>query len=595
MKKCMTMAAALVAVAAMAQEFGGQAAQPVAEPTAAPAAPAAEAAPAEAAPAAEATPAASQVKPVGQGPGVEAILQAQDSEPEPGPKADEMLKEWLGTKEGFTTGYDEEHNRIIVIEYVEFPVKNPKVSSAFIELRTEKMSELLLKSKSKVIETIMSKMSAARVLEVPGNPIAKQLETEQQEVNRALRLAQENMADLGVAAEEALKNRDQMSTNEIFAVISSWFTRAERENLAEKWTEEKKQTYQEAREAFVEAEKTYRALLQQAETLKGQLTKEMKTSISRFSKMPIYGCTVLQQAETFYRRDGQYVCRLAVAFAWSAEMQRAAGEILQGRSVKFAPGKKPIKKWLAEKQKKGALAQWCGPRQYIDDKGNMWFLGIACTPVLSADFNDEQRGIADLAAGAEVIFSLYADAASQRTAEKLMRETMGSNGEKETKVYKAYQESQSESFKDIQISGNSELFAGEVRHKASGLDLNVVVYGVSSGSVKSLADIQKQAVALGIDINTVQEFERGRQAQLNRDYEASKKNAAAYAAGAATARQEVNNERAAAKARREQRKQQAAAAAAAKPAKPAAKPAPRKDDAGTLRLGSTFIIDEDVE
>lgn len=595
MKKCMTMAAALVAVAAMAQEFGGQAAQLAAEPTAAPAAPAAEAAPAEAVPAAEATPAASQVKPVGQGPGVEAILQAQDSEPEPGPKAAEMLREWLNNQEGFTEGYDEEHNRNIVIDYLEFPVKNPKVSPDFIKLRTEKMHELLLRAKSKIIEMNMSKMSASRVLEMLDNPIAKQLAAEQKEVNSALRLAQESMAELGVAAEEALKNRDQMSTNEIFAVISSWFTRAERENLAEKWTEEKKQTYQEARKAFVEAEKSYRALLQQAETLKGQLTKEMKTATARFSKMPIRGCTVLQQAETFYRRDGQYVCCLAVAFAWSAEMQRAANEILQGRSIKFAPGKKPIKKWLAEKQKKGSLAQWCGPRQYVDDKGNMWFLGIACTPVLSADFNDEQREIAELEAGAEVIFSLYADAATQRASEKLMRETMGSNGEKETKVYDAISKSQSESFKDIQISGNSELFAGEVRHKASGLDLNVVVYGVSSGSVKSLADIQKQSIAMGIDINTAQEFERGRQAQLNRDYEASKKNAAAYAAGAAAARQEVNDERAAAKARREQRKQQAAAAAAAKSAKPAAKPAPRKDDAGTLRLGTTFIIDEDVE
>ncbi|MGN1326172.1 MAG: hypothetical protein ACI4YA_07560, partial [Candidatus Spyradenecus sp.] len=123
MKKCMTMAAALVAVAAMAQEFGGQAAQPAAEPTVTPAASTAEAAP------------ATEVKPLGQGLGVEAILQAQDSEPEPGPMADEMLHDWLETQEGFTTGYDEEHNRIIEIMHVDFSVKNPKVSADFVKLR----------------------------------------------------------------------------------------------------------------------------------------------------------------------------------------------------------------------------------------------------------------------------------------------------------------------------------------------------------------------------------------------------------------------------------------------------------------------------
>ena len=263
---------------------------------------------------------------------------------------------------------------------------------------------------------------------------------------------------------------------------------------------------------------------------------------------------------------------------------KASGEILKGQSVKFTPGKKSIKEWISGKAKKGALAQWIGPRQYIDNNGNMWFIGISCAAVDDdADTSEANREAAELEAAAEVMFALYSDATSSKTLNKLMRTKIGANGEKETQIYKDYSKSQGEAFKDIQISGNAELWSGTVRHEPSGLDMHVVVYGVNSGSVKALKDIQARAVALGIEVNTYQEMERGRQEQLRRTFEASKNNPAARAAGAAAASADL--------------KAKAAARRSAKPVNTFKESAGQSTSQtkGNLRKGTQMITDDDED
>ena len=527
--------------------------------------------------------------PLGQGAGVEAIVASQEGDPEPAPTAKQMLQAWFDDQEDLFTGYDEEKAQIVTIESLDFDVKDPRVSADFIYLRSEKMSELLLKAKASVIETIMSQMSATRILDVPGNPIAKQLEKEQAELAREIRLASEELAALNAEAQVALKERDRMSASEVFAVIASWFTRADRENLAEKYTEERKAKYLAARQQFEAAKKRYDDLQEKAEAIRGQVTKEMKSSISRVAQMPIYGCTILQQAESYTpKANGGFTCQLAVVYIWSMEMQTAAAEILKGESVTFAPGKRSIKAYLAKKAANGALASWCGPRQYIDNEGNMWFLGIACTPIADdADENDEACESAALSAATEVVFSLYSDAASAKTLDQLMQTRIGADGDKETILLRDYHKTQQESFSAIQISGNSPLFADKLRHQPSGLEMNVAVYGINSGKIKSLRAIQKATVALGIAVNTAQETERGRQAELQRAFETSKHNAAARAQGAEEIRQSLADDAAAAKARREQRKQQATPVVTPPAKTPAGKPA------GNLRPSASFIIDDE--
>lgn len=562
-KLMITTVAAVAAVAVNAQELGSEAP-------------------------AEGTPAAAAVQELppeaGTGAAVAEMQQVLAEEIAPAQTAKEAIEDYFNSKDGWNKGYDEEADRIIVSDFIEFDIKNPKVSADFIDLRKEKMSELMLKAKAKIIETIMSKMSGSRILDVPGNPIAKQLEKEQSEMNKALAAAREDLAKLDGNLADALARRDNVTPSELVAVISSWFTSAEKENIAAKYDADKKERYDNAKADFEAAAAKYKELAEKAEALKGTISKEMKTSLSRVSEMPIYGCTVLQQAESISEKNGRYKYQIAILYSWSGEMMKASGEILKGQSVKFTPGKKSMKEWISGKAKKGALAQWIGPRQYIDNNGNMWFIGISCAAVDDdADTSEANREAAELEAAAEVMFALYSDATSSKTLNKLMRTKIGANGEKETQIYKDYSKSQGEAFKDIQISGNAELWSGTVRHEPSGLDMHVVVYGVNSGSVKALKDIQARSVALGIEVNTYQEMERGRQEQLRRTFEESKNNPAARAAGAAAASADLK-----------------AKAAARRPAKPVntfkeSAGQSSSQTKGNLRKGTQMITDDDED
>ena len=570
-KLMITAVSAFAALATTAQELGAEAADPAVAET-------------------SAEVVSELPPPTGEGAGVAQMQQALAEEIAPAQTAIEAIEEYFNSKDGWNKGYDEENDRIIVSDFIEFDIKNPKVSDDFIDIRKEKMSELLLKAKAKIIEGIMSKMSGSRILEVPGNPIAKQLEKEQKEMNKALQAAKDDLARLDKNLAEALAGRDDMTASELVAVVSSWFTKAEKENLAEKLDSDKKERYANAKADYEAAEKAYKELAEKAEVLKGTISKEMKTSLSRVSAMPIYGCTVLQQAESISEKNGRYKYQIAVLYSWSGEMMKAAGEILKGESVKFTPGKKSVKQWIDSKVKKGALSQWCGPRQYIDDKGNMWFIGISCAAIDDdADESEKNREAAELEAAAEVMFALYSDATSSKTLNKLMQTKVGADGEKETKIYKDYSKSQGESFQDIQIAGNNELYSGTMRHGPSGLDMQVVVYGVNSGSVKSLKDIQTRAVALGVEVNTYQEMERGRQDQLKKIIDNSKRNPAARAAGAAKATGEVKAEAAKAAARRQARKQQSTGFQESKGAVGSVK------NKGELKKGTAIIVDDDDE
>lgn len=513
MKKLMiTTIAVVAAVAVNAQELGSDAAASAGTPAAA----------AEAA----------MPPPAGQGAGVDQMQQALAEEIAPAPTAEKAIKDYLATKD-WGTGYDEEKDRIVVEAHLDFDIKNPKVSTDFLKLRKAKMDELCLMGKAKIIEGIMSKMSGSRILEVPGNPIAKQLEKENREMKKALAVARDNLERLDKNLAEKLKARDDMTPSEQLAVISSWFTQADKENLGEKLDAQKKADYAEAKSLYEEAQKAYKELGEKAESMKDTIKSKMKSSISTISEMPIYGCTVLQQAESISRgSDGRYKYQIAILYAWSGEMMEAAGSILKGEEMKFKPGKRSVKQWLQSKEDKGAIAQWIGPRQFIDDKGNMWFLGISCAPVMDdSDDNNTQREIAELQAKAEVMFSLYADAKSSRKLETLTQTKVGANGAKVYQTLEDYSKEQSESFKDIMISGNNELYSGTVRHAPSGLDIQVVVYGVNSGSAKTLKDIKTRATELGIEVNTAQERIRGEQDRLGERFDASKKNPAAYNEG----------------------------------------------------------------
>ena len=67
-------------------------------------------------------------------------------------------------------------------------------------------------------------------------------------MNKALAVARENLERLDKDLAEALQRRDDITASELVAVISSWFTKADKENLGEKLDAQKKADYAEFNE-----------------------------------------------------------------------------------------------------------------------------------------------------------------------------------------------------------------------------------------------------------------------------------------------------------------------------------------------------------
>lgn len=538
---------------------------------------------------------------VEEGTGVQVVVEAQEAVPPPAQTAEQQINDLLNSREDWVRGYDEEKNRIIVVQKIDFDIKNPDVSTDFINLRTEKMSELLITAKAQIIETIFSKMSGERILEVPGNPIAKQMEKEMKELKKQLDVSARELAKLDKDLSEAMKNKNSMTMGEIMATISSWFTSKDKENYAAKLDADKKELYENLKKEYEAAQKAYVELSEKAEELRGTISKQLKTTISKVSAMPIFGCTVLQQAESVTNRNGKYRYQIAIMYCWSNEMQNAAAEILQGRSVKFKPGKKTINEWLKGKAANGALATWVGPRNYIDKNGDMWFIGIASAPTDDdADTEQANREMAELEASAEVLFALYADASSSKALEKVMqtRRIDSLSGEAETKIYKDYSKIQSESFKNIHISNLGKIYDTTVKQECSGLDIQVVVYGVNSGNVKTLRDIQKHAYALGVVVSTTQQYYEGHLQGMKGVYEASKDNPTVRNAGCNAGSKQVATDATNLieehnKPKAETQEKKPAPANNPKGTLKETTPPVKGNSKGQLKTGSVIIIDED--
>lgn len=577
-KAMMTAIAALSAVAVYAQDFGAEA--EVVET---------ESAEVEAT---ESSVEATLPPALGEGNSIKKTQEMLEEEAPIQKSAKQTINDYFNEKrksKGWKRGYDPENERIIVIADISFDIEAPEVSTDFINQRNTSMAKLMLQAKSEIISQIVSEMSGERIYEIPGNPIAKQIEAERKKVEGHLEIAKRNLAELDADFAEALAQRDRVTSSELLATISSWFTSADKKNIAAQYDADKKERYENTKKHLREAQAAYKELAEKAEAARGKLAERFTNETLRESEMQIHGCTVLQQAESIEEKNGSYKYEIAILVSWSVEMQTAATEILSGRSVKFNPGKKSIEDWIEGKAESGALALWCGPRQYIDEDGNMWFLGIVAAPVTGNSMVDRHALMAAKEkARAEVVYALYADAKSTATVKELSEARMGADGKVTETFYPAIESKMRESFKGLVVKGISEQYNDTLTHEPSGLEIQVVVYGVNSGTAENLKAIAAQAKNIGIEIDTTQEMERGYQQQMKAAAKAAKNNPAARAAGAEQARQNLATEAAKAKARRDARKKNSGF----KPAKSSS--AGSTTQKGRLRSG-TIIIDDDEE
>ncbi len=442
-----------------------------------------------------------------------------------------------------TSLYDEKTGRILVQSTVTFDVRNPKVSTDFIGERVSRMMELLMNAKAEIVKTICSKMSAERVLALPANPIRKQLEKEERELKKQIDYTKSLLDEAGVALENAKLDTKRLTIPELMAAIASVF----KSDYAAKLDAEKKEEFAAAKNEYEKIEAEYKALLELAKAKQAEFSDNLQQksggNISLSAEMQIHGCTVLEQAEGSFLKNGKWKYQISALFSWSEEGQKAAEAILNAKKTTFVPGKHTVTEWLNHyakiDPKQGGLADWMGPRTYIDKNGDMWYLGIYPAAALDNAVDDGKAiKAAALMARAEVGFALYADLKTENAYESLHLDVKV-DGETVSKKLEDYSEKTTESFKDLVLYGVGKVGPTYNLKHSTGHDIHVVVYGVNASNAQTLKSIHANAHKLGLSINTAQEVERGRLNRMNEQTSASKNNAAARAVGAQQADQET--------------------------------------------------------
>lgn len=442
-----------------------------------------------------------------------------------------------------TSLYDDKTGRILVLSTVTFDVRNPKVSTDFIGERVSRMMELLMNAKAEIVKTICSKMSAERVLALPANPIRNKLQKEEDNLRAQIEYTKSLLDEAGVALQDAKLDTKQLSIPELMAAMADMA----KSDYAKKLDGEKKDEFAVAKKEYKKIEDEYKQLLELAKEKQAEFSDNLQqksgANLSLTAEMQIHGCTVLEQAEGSFLKDGKWQYQISALFSWSAEGQKAAEAILNAKKTTFVPGKHTVTEWLNHyakiDPKKGGLADWMGPRTYIDKKGDMWYLGIYPAASLSnAREDDKAVKAAALMARAEVGFALYADLMTTNAYESLHLD-MNIGGETVSKKLEDYSEKTTEEFKNLVLYGVGKVGPTYNLKHSTGHNIHVVVYGVNASNADEMKSIHANAHKLGLSINTAQESERGRLNRMNEQTRASKDNAAARAVGAQQADQEA--------------------------------------------------------
>lgn len=467
---------------------------------------------AESAPAEETAPAGEAVAPSDAG--SEAAAQAMEESAPCSKKfrsAKKVLKDCVAEK-GWEERWDEEKGRLFVIESATVDTKDPANDKDFFAKREMAAKAAVLQAKVAVIQMINTEMSGSDMIDMPGSDVNKTLGAEREKIAQAV---QEQMKELVTLVAKTSQAEADMLAGTKFSqrlddMMAAMIKKINSAYNDEKHNEAAKARYLELRKRLEQSIKTYKALKEQADKLQMEVKERQESSVTLMAKMPIFGVTVIMQTESFNKETGKY--EVAVCVTWSKALEAAARAVALGQPLKCKPGKMSVNAWL----KKQNLATMTGPRQYVDDKGNRWFLGV------TARVYDESmpsyklrkaKGIVDAFARQMAVFCVFADVEAVETAAQA-KETRANDETNETseQVAEDYATKMSQKFTKKTVRGLQRLASDEVEHPITGDNIYVSVYGINASSAAEALAAETRQYATAVESERHQTVEKGRKA-----------------------------------------------------------------------------------
>ena len=479
--------------------------------------------------------------------GVEAVYAAQEGAPAPADKkfksAAKVLKEQAKAKK-LREGWDDEKKRIIQIESADFKTADPATDTTFFIKRELAAKKAVLQAKTAIIQFINQDMSAMDRVDVPGSDLNKLFGAERERLNVQLARQKEAVAallgKLNKAEAEAL--RGATFGDRLNDLLAAAIKKLDAEYNKNEHDEKAKAQYLELKQTFEAAQTQYDELAKKASAANAPVEERQESYVKSVAAMSLYGSSVILQTESWDKGSGMY--QVAVMVCWSTVMERAARAIVTGENFALEPSEtgKSIQDWLDAQD----LSTMIGPRQYIDNNGQRWFLGVTARPYdddMSSSQRSKNKNISELYAQQMAAFCLFADVESYKDARTIM-ETRGDekvdvNIAAENAVQKLTQ-----SFENKKIRGLQKLSGEAVAHPITGGEIYVAVYGINSSSAAVALEIEKVNYATKVLDNQHQTRERGRDAANKAAVKESENRAQDFQRGFGEQKNAVNAENA---------------------------------------------------
>ncbi len=443
--------------------------------------------------------------------------------------ASEIIEEYMDKK-----GYETDISKGVIFQTAKakMTLKDTSVTSNLLNQRSMLALRAYLKAKLEIVATIRSEMSGEQLVSMPGSPVANTLDQNEMALINDMPLLSEGILHL-LGKDELLPQIEceALTSDALVQTVDAAMQKAP-ENVKNNSDYRKMvAVYQAQKGKYIDA-------CHKAESGK-KVLEEISNKAELLAKMPIYGVTVIKQTESI-SPDGEV--EVAVLVCWSKKLNNAASRILQGADTTYAPDKKgrTVKQYL---QSHKTLYSMMASRQFIDKDGKMWFIGIQPASTKGNDIVQEKNEVgAQTLARSYVVQALFAEAVLQQYCEQNWKRLGdGSNDENEEledEFTNTVEREIRTKYSKIPLFGLRKIYDLKVAHPLYGGEkIYIAIYGINSGDISALKSIRDEMYKTGLAVNKALEFERGKNAQMNKRFEESKNDPAARAAGAASANQ----------------------------------------------------------
>lgn len=525
--------------------------------------------------------------------GTEAVYEAQKEPVQPPvQKADvttpvtaaEQLNKFM-EKKGWNPKYDDKKKRFFVVETAEFDCQSPAIDADFLVKREMKTKEAILRAKIQIIEFVNSKMSASDQITLPGHPLREKFDAKIKAAEKEFDLMKDRLEKFKeyMDKDEAAMIAGVTWSDRGKAFIDSLIKKIDEQYDSGKIADDKKEKYERSKQAYLKAKEEYDVIEQKAAALQGTLQSEMTSTVSKMAKMPLFGATVIAQAESWSEDDERY--QVAVLVCWSKSLHRVARALATGENFKTVKTNRKdisIHDWLNKQN----LTVMSGPRQFLDKDGNRWFLAVSARALPKASSQRRRaKSLAEMFASQMAVYSIYSDLASQKTASQMMQ-TRNAGERDDTQVAESMAEKLSASFQNKTVRGLQQLKSKTMIHPISGEDIYVCVYGINPSAAKSALAIERVNWATAVQSEKYQSLEKGRTDANTAAVNKAKNDAESYKRGRKDQTKAIDDTVA---------KREATQAQSQEKSKEQARKSKAKEEADRKSKSGVFIGDTDVD